>query len=70
MGRHDDEQRNQQNSYLTVIRVHSTMHLMHPNYCQIYNYYLYVVHVPIIIDKQYDMNVITSNQCTWLTEWE
>ena len=25
----------QQNSYLTVIGVHSTMHLMHPNYCQI-----------------------------------
>ena len=23
------------NSYLTVIRVYSTMHLMHPNYCQI-----------------------------------
>ena len=23
------------NSYLTVIGVHSTMHLMHPNYCQI-----------------------------------
>ena len=25
----------QQNSYRTVIRVHLTMHLMHPNYCQI-----------------------------------
>ena len=23
------------NSYLTVIGVHSTMHLVHPNYCQI-----------------------------------
>ena len=25
----------QQNSYLTVIGIHSTIHLMHPNYCQI-----------------------------------
>ena len=25
----------QQNSYLTVIVVHSTMHLMHHNHCQI-----------------------------------
>ena len=25
----------QQNSYLTVIGVHLTMHLMHPKYCQI-----------------------------------
>ena len=25
----------QQNSYWAVIGVHSTMHLMHPNYCQI-----------------------------------
>ena len=27
--------RGQLPSYLTVIGVHSTMHLMHPNYCQI-----------------------------------
>ena len=26
---------NKNNSYLTVIGVHLTMHLMHPNYCQI-----------------------------------
>ena len=36
----NDEQRSTTNkihtcSYLTVIGVHSTMHLMHPNYCQI-----------------------------------
>ena len=35
VGRHKVGQNYQQNSYLTVIGVHSTMYLMHPNYCQI-----------------------------------
>ena len=32
----------QQISYLTVIMVHSTMHLMHPNHCQITTVCTYV----------------------------
>ena len=31
----------QHNSYLTVIGVHSTMHLMHPNYCPITIMYMF-----------------------------
>ena len=38
------------NSHLTVIRVHSTMHLMHPNYCQI----------TIIILQVYNVSVRTQ----------
>ena len=37
----------QQNSYLTVIVVHSTMHLMHHNHCQIY----YIHHNSLYGDK-------------------
>ena len=44
----------QQSSYLTIIGMHLTMHLMHPNYCQITIMYV-CVHVHVHVHCMYSM---------------